>query len=65
MQEYEDLKPFNKNTFLETVFGSLEGISLESKEEPVTEEPETKEIEEPQKERREILKKIINHRRNL
>ncbi len=47
-QEYEDLKPFDKNTFLETVFGSLEGISLEAKEEPqtpVTEEPETKEIE--------------------
>ena len=54
------LKPFDKNIFLETVFGSLEGISLEAKEETeaqqVTEETETKEeeieeeTEEPQEE---------------
>ncbi|MFB5597596.1 MAG: signal recognition particle-docking protein FtsY [Nitrosopumilaceae archaeon] len=49
-QEYEDLKPFDKNTFLETVFGSLDGISLESKEESeYTKETETPKIkvEEP------------------
>ncbi|MDH3696958.1 MAG: signal recognition particle-docking protein FtsY, partial [Nitrosopumilus sp.] len=27
-QEYPDLKPFDKNTFLETVFGSLEGVEI-------------------------------------
>jgi len=38
-QEYPDLKPFNKETFLETVFGSLkdvdmEGVTLEQEPQP-------------------------------
>lgn len=45
-QEYEDLKPFDKNTFLETVFGSLEGISLEDKKAEHTHETESIEIKE-------------------
>ena len=60
-QEYDDLKPFDKNTFLETVFGSLEGVSLESKEQEVpqvTEEPETK-MEEPQKEEPKLEESVV------
>jgi len=47
-QEYDDLKPFDKNIFLETVFGKLEGISQEL---PIEEsEKEAEVIETPKKE---------------
>ncbi len=61
-QEYDDLKPFDKNTFLETVFGKLEEISLESpteeseKETEVIETPkEEPEIKEPEKQESEVV----------
>jgi fused signal recognition particle receptor len=42
-QKYEDLKEFNKDTFLETVFGSIEKTeSIQFKPEPVHELTETK-----------------------
>lgn len=59
-QEYSDLKPFDKEIFLETVFGSLSGVDrketpkqelvektiVESKPEPIVEsKPEPKQIE--------------------
>jgi fused signal recognition particle receptor len=60
-QEYEDLKPFDKDIFLETVFGSFDGISLKAKEEtetPQVTKPEIKEeeieVKESQKEESEI-----------
>ena len=33
-QEYSDLKPFDKETFLETVFGSLDDIDVKQTDEP-------------------------------
>ena len=49
-QEYDDLKPFDKNTFLETVFGKLEGLSptttiAESEEQSQVIETSTEELE--------------------
>jgi len=61
-QEYDDLKPFDKNIFLETVFGKLEEISPESpteeseKETEVIETPkEEPEIKEPEKQESEVV----------
>lgn len=39
-QEYSDLKPFDKETFLETVFGSLSDVDVKKTDEP-TPEPTT------------------------
>jgi len=36
-QEYPDLKPFDKDSFLETVFGSLDGVELKKEPEPTPE----------------------------
>ena len=47
-QEYPDLKPFDKNTFLETVFGSMSEVEIK-KIEP-TPEPEPEPTPEPEPE---------------
>ena len=47
-QEYPDLKPFDKNTFLETVFGSMNEVEIK-KIEP-TPEPEPEPTPEPEPE---------------
>ena len=54
-QEYPDLKPFNKELFLETVFGSLDDVTItkESTPEPTPEpepEPEPEPTPEPEPE---------------
>ena len=36
-QEYPDLKPFDKDSFLETVFGSLDDVELKKESEPTPE----------------------------
>ncbi|MDX1441792.1 MAG: signal recognition particle-docking protein FtsY, partial [Nitrosopumilaceae archaeon] len=47
-QEYPDLKSFDKETFLETVFGSLENVDMQ--EVKVTPEPEPEPTPEPEPE---------------
>jgi len=48
-QEYQDLKPFDKETFLETVFGSLSGITIKefSAEPKPTPEPNADSLSDP------------------
>ena len=54
-QEYPDLKPFNKELFLETVFGSLDDVTITKEPEPEPEptpepEPEPEPTPEPEPE---------------
>ena len=58
-QEYGDLKPFSKETFLETVFGKVEkSVTLDAKiSESLSKEPEV--IEEPVKEEPEPEPEVI------
>ena len=60
-QEYGDLKPFSKETFLETVFGKIEKSStLDAKiSESLSKEPEPEVIEEPVKEEPEPEPEVI------
>ena len=50
-QEYTDLKPFNKETFLKDVFGSLDDVEIKKPSEPEPQlessEPEPTVVEEP------------------
>jgi fused signal recognition particle receptor len=50
-QEYPDLKPFNKETFLKDVFGSLDDVEIKKPPEPEPQlespEPEPTVVEEP------------------
>ncbi len=55
-QEYDDLKPFDKNIFLETVFGKLEEISLEPQTEESEKETEVIETSEEEPEIKELEK---------
>ena len=60
-QEYGDLKPFSKETFLETVFGKIEKSStLDAKiSESLSKEPEPEVVEEPVKEEPEPEPEVI------
>ena len=52
-QEYPDLKPFDKETFLETVFGSLDEVEIKKIDKPEPEpvkEPEPEPVKEPEPE---------------
>ncbi len=42
-QEYSDLKPFDKETFLEAIFGSLDDVDMNKLKEPEPSEPEPSE----------------------
>ena len=49
-QEYPDLKPFDKNTFLETVFGSMSEVEIKKIEPTPEPEPEPEPTPEPEPE---------------
>ncbi|HJT09623.1 MAG TPA: signal recognition particle-docking protein FtsY [Candidatus Nitrosotalea sp.] len=65
-QEYKDLKPFDKDIFLESIFGQQESVPEIQQKEKTTHQPERKEFEEkslkrqePQVEIKEVKPEVI------